>query len=159
MNTLDSEILRSIGAVARSIQSLSDIQFRQLHLQKGQFVFLTRICEFPGINLATLSNLLRVDKTTTTKVVQKLIEVEYVRKERDKADQRSWRLFPTERALHSYTQVIAAENQFIAYCFNGFTTHEKNEVCQLVARMQDNIGCEWKRLKKNPPQQEANKND
>ena len=151
MSNLDSEILRSIGAVARSIQSISDIQFRALHLQKGQFVFLTRICECPGINLVTLSNLLRVDKTTTTKVIQKLIEVEYVRKERDESDQRSWRVFPTERALHSYTQVIAAENQFIAYCFKGFTLHEKNEVGKLVARMQDNIGCEWKHLKKITP--------
>ena len=148
MKKLDSEILRDIGAVARSIQSISDIQFRQLRLQKGQFIFLTRICEIPGINLIDLSNLLRVDKTTTTKAVQKLIEAGYIRKEQDISDQRVWRLYPEEPALHSYTQVIAAENQYIFHCFQGFSAQEKKAVSILMSRMRDNIECEWKRLKK-----------
>ena len=151
MEKLDSEILRDVGAVARSIHSISDIQFRQLQLQKGQFVFLTRICECPGINLVELSQTLRVDKTTTTKAIQKLIEAAYVRKERDEADQRSWRLFPTEQALRSYNVVIAAENQYISYCFSGFSEDEKKIVCNLLARMRDNISREWKRIKKIPP--------
>ena len=151
MEKLDWEILRDIGAVARSIHSISDIQFRQLQLQKGQFIFLTRICECPGINLIELSQVLRVDKTTTTKAIQKLIKTAYVRKERDATDQRIWRLFPTERALHSYSVVIAAENQYIAHCFAGFSETEKMTVSSLLARMRDNISREWKRTKKIPP--------
>ncbi len=151
MEKLDREILRDIGAVARSIHSISDIQFRQLQLQKGQFVFLTRICECPGINLVELSQALRVDKTTTTKAIQKLIEAAYVRKERDEADQRIWRLFPTEQALSNYSVVIAAENQYISHCFYDFSEDEKEIVCSLVARMRDNISREWKRIKKIPP--------
>jgi DNA-binding MarR family transcriptional regulator len=147
MSNLDSEILRDIGAVSRSVQAISDIHFRRLNLQKGQFIFLTRICEHPGINLIELSLLLRVDKTTTTKAVQKLIEVNYVQKERHESDQRAWRLFPTENALRSYTEVIAAENQLIGYCFNGFTDCEKSEASHLLARMRDNISHEWKSQK------------
>ena len=148
MNLLDSQILRDIGAVARSVQSISDTQFRRLNLQKGQFIFLTRICEHPGINLIDLSQLLRVDKTTTTKAVKKLIEISYVKKERDESDQRAWRLFPTEKALNTYAKVIAAENQLIGYCFNGFSEPEKSAASQLLARMRDNISHEW-RLQKN----------
>lgn len=147
MSNLDSEILRDIGAVARSVQAISDIHFRRLNLQKGQFIFLTRICEHPGINLIELSLLLRVDKTTTTKAVQKFIEANYVQKERHEYDQRAWRLFPTEKALRSYTEVIAAENQLIGYCFNGFTDSEKSEVSHLLSRMRDNISHEWKSQK------------
>ena len=87
--------------------------------------------------------LLRVDKTTTTKAVKKLIEISYVQKERDESDQRAWRLFPTERALNTYTEVIAAENQLIGYCFNGFSDQEKSVASQLLARMRDNISHEW----------------
>jgi DNA-binding MarR family transcriptional regulator len=150
MKKLDSEILRDIGAVARSVQSISDILFRQFHLQKGQFIFLTRICETRGISLIELSNLLRVDKATSTKAVQKLIQAQYVIKERDESDQRIWRLFPTEQALQCYEQVIAAENHFIAQCFSDFTLREKTVVSELVARMRDNIEHEWKRQKKAP---------
>ena len=148
MKELDSEILRDIGAVSRSIQSISDILFRRLQLQKGQFIFLTRICEHAGINLIELSHLLRVDKTTTTKAVQKLIQANYVRKERDKSDQRAWRLFPTEQAMQCYEKVIATENQFIAQCFSGFNPKEKAVVSELLARMRDSIESEWKRQKR-----------
>ncbi len=147
MNNLDSQILRDIGAVARSVQSISDIHFRRLKLQKGQFIFLTRICEYPGINLIELSLLLRVDKTTTTKAVNKLIEICYVQKERDESDQRAWRLFPTANALTIYAEVIAAENQLIGFCFNGFSHQEKSAVSQLLARMRDNISHEWRSQK------------
>ena len=151
MRELDSEILRDVGAVARSIQSISDIQFRQLRLQKGQFIFLTRICENPGKNLMELSQLLRVDKTTTTKAIQKLLKAGYIRKTQDENDQRMWRLYPAAKALKSYQQVIAAENNYIRQCFQKFTPQEKKSVCALMVRMRDNIETEWKRLKKTPP--------
>ena len=60
--------------LARSIQSISDVKFKEFNLQRGQFIFLTRVCENPGFNQIDLSNLLKVDKTTTTKAIQKLID-------------------------------------------------------------------------------------
>ncbi|WP_376774609.1 MarR family winged helix-turn-helix transcriptional regulator [Clostridium thailandense] len=88
MKTLDSHILREIGTLFRCIHSISDIKFKEINLQKGQFIFLTRICENQGINQIDLSNLLKVDKTTTTKAIQKLIEAGYIEKKRDDNDKR-----------------------------------------------------------------------
>ena len=145
---LTSEILREIGALSRSVQSINDIKFRQLQLQKGQFIFLTRICENPGISLVALSDLLRVDKTTTTKAIQKLIKEGYAQKEHAPDDQRVWRLFPTERALAAYEQVIAEENRCIHSCFQNLSKKEQNNVYQLVLLMRKNIEQDWKRIKK-----------
>jgi len=92
---LKNEILREVGAVARCIQSISDIKYREIKLQRGQFIFLTRICEHPGINLIELSGLLKVDKTSTTKAIQKLLAEGYVLRERDGTDKRMWRLVPS----------------------------------------------------------------
>ncbi|MDC9507572.1 MarR family winged helix-turn-helix transcriptional regulator, partial [Clostridioides difficile] len=85
---LTNDILRKIGSLSRAIHSISDIKYKELKLQKGQFTFLTRICENPGINFVDLSNMLKVDKTTTTKAVQKLIEAGYVDKRQDETDKR-----------------------------------------------------------------------
>ncbi|MDR3593119.1 MAG: MarR family transcriptional regulator [Negativicutes bacterium] len=144
MVSLNSGILREIGAVARSIQSISDIRFRKLNLQKGQFIFLTRICENPGIKLIDLSNLLRVDKTTTTKAVQKLIKENYVRKERDSADHRIWHLTPSDKALAVYPLVIDEENRCIDICFDDLNPAEEAEACRLLRKMRENIEAEWK---------------
>ena len=144
---LDNYILREVGMLSRCIHTISDIKFRELDLQKGQFIFLTRVCENPGINQIDLSNLLKVDKTTTAKAVQKLIDTGYIRKTRDDLDKRMWRLYAEKKGLEIYPLVIAEENRNIAVCFTDFTEKEKESVQQLVKKMRQNIENNWKTLK------------
>jgi len=144
---LNNYILREIGTLSRCIHSISDIKFKELGIQKGQFIFLTRICENQGINLVDLSSLLKVDKTTTTKVVQKLIAEGFILKERDIEDKRMWRLFPENKALNAYEEIIEEENRNIDICFYNFSEEEKNTVYKLIKRMSENIEDDWKRSK------------
>lgn len=127
---------------------MSDIKFKELNLQKGQYIFLTRVCENPGINQVDLSNLLKVDKTTTTKAIQKLIAAGYINKNRDDIDKRMWRLYPEEKGLGIYTLVIQEENRNIEICFSNFTEEEKESMYQLVKKMRKNIENDWKEIKK-----------
>ncbi|QJW49001.1 MarR family transcriptional regulator [bacterium BFN5] len=133
--------------LARSIQSISDIKFKDIKLQRGQFIFLTRVCENPGINQIDLSNILKVDKATTTKAMQKLIDEGYIVKERDEKDKRMWRLFPTDQAKRVYPMIIDEENRNIAVCFANFSEQEKLHVYNLVKKMRANIEEDWKKLK------------
>ena len=63
MTKLHNDLLRDIGTLARTIHYLHDLHFKELALQRGQFIFLTRICENTGINQNDLSLLLKVDKS------------------------------------------------------------------------------------------------
>lgn len=145
---LTNDILREIGSLSRAIHSISDIKYKELKLQKGQFTFLTRICENPGINFVDLSNMLKVDKTTTTKAVQKLIEAGYVDKRQDETDKRVYKLFPTEKSLEVYNLIIKEENRNIEVCLGGFTKEEKIVINKLVKRMSKNIEEDWKNKKR-----------
>jgi len=109
-------------------------------------VFLTRVCENPGFNQIDLSNLLKVDKTTTTKAVQKLIDEGYITRERDHVDKRMWRLFPTSKALSVFPVINDEENRKIDICFDGFTKQEQQLVYGLIKRMSENIEADWKKL-------------
>ena len=140
---LKHQFLREVGAVARCVQSLSDVKFKKFELQRGQFVFLTRICENPGIHLLELSHLLKVDKATTTKAVQKLAAEGYVRKVQNVEDKRMYQLFPTVRAEEAYPELIAEENQYLACCFEGITKEEQELVEMLLRRIRENIEAEW----------------
>ena len=62
MTKLHNDLLRDIGTLARTIHYLHDLHFKELALQRGQFIFLTRICENTGINQNDLSLLLKVDR-------------------------------------------------------------------------------------------------
>ncbi|WP_199884058.1 MarR family winged helix-turn-helix transcriptional regulator [Anaerosinus massiliensis] len=134
------------------MQSICDIKFRELNLQRGQFIFLTRICEQPGIHLNELSNLLKVDKATTTKAVQKLMAEDYVRKTRDCEDKRIYHLFPSEKAKKIYPYMIEEENLNIESCFQDFSVEEKKMMEQFMKRMCIHIDQYWKETKSSKEQ-------
>lgn len=145
---LSNILLRQIGTLSRSVHYISDIKYKELKLQKGQFTFLTRICENPGINFIDLSNMLKVDKATTTKAVQKLIEASYIEKKRDEKDKRGYNLNPTNKALEVYNLIIEEENKNINTCLKDFTEDDKNSINKLITKMSENIENEWVRIKK-----------
>jgi DNA-binding MarR family transcriptional regulator len=148
LEELDSLILRETGMVARCIQSISDINFKELCLQKGQYIYLTRICENPGISLIDLATMLKVDKSSATKAIPKLEEAGYISKRRDDGDKRLWRLYPEKAALRVYESVISEENRNISVCFKGFSDSEKQAALGLMKRMRENIEDDWKEIKK-----------
>lgn len=147
MPLLKNETLREVGALARAIQSVNDIRFRKIKLQRGQFIYLTRICEYPGINMIDLSNILRVDKATTTKAVQKLMEEGYILRERDVEDKRMWRLSPAAKAKNIYSLLIEEENRNLEVCFKDFTQEEKEAAYTLLKRMRENVDQDWRERK------------
>ena len=147
MAELDSFILRETGMLARCIQSISDINFKELHLQKGQYIYLTRICENPGISLIDLATMLKVDKSSATKAIPKLEEAGYISKQRDDSDKRLWRLYPESTGLRVYEAVIKEENRNISVCFENFSDEEKAAALSFVSRMKENIEKDWKEIK------------
>jgi DNA-binding MarR family transcriptional regulator len=147
MKLLDSMILREVGTLSRSIHSICDIKFKELKLQKGQFIYLTRICENPGINLIDLTILLKIDKTSTTKAIQKLEAEGYIERKKDINDKRVIRLYPSEKGFKSYDDIINEENKNIEICLKNFSEEEKSIITELIMKMSKNIESEWKSSK------------
>lgn len=148
MKKLDYEILRYAGSLSRAINSISDIKYKEFNLQKGQYLFITRICENPGINLIDLSNMLKVDKTTTTKAVNKLIEINYINKEQDENYRRGYKLTPTEKALEIYNKIMEEEAKQMEISFSGFSEEEKQVATDLMEKMSKNIENYWFEIKR-----------
>ena len=152
MVQLEQTVLREIGAISRSIQSLSDVRYKSLGLQKGQFVFLTRVCENPGVNQNRLSDLVRVDKTTTAKAVQKLEALGYIERVTDGADGRARLLSPSAKARAIYEHLVADENANLARCLEGFGPDEIRLASELLRRMRENLDQPWRERKVAPGQ-------
>lgn len=145
-SSLISTLLRDLDNLVREIHTIYESSFKKFSLQKGQFAYLTRICENEGINLADLSFQLKVDKTTTTKAVQKLILSELIRKEQDILDKRVWHLFPTDKTRQLYSQIISEKNRVLDICFAGFSSKDRVNFGNLVTKMSSNIAKEWEKI-------------
>ena len=66
------DILREIGMIDRALDSIANIEFKQIDLARGQYLYVVRIYEHPGIISEQLSNLIKVDRTTIAHAVKKL---------------------------------------------------------------------------------------
>ncbi len=65
------DILREIGMIARALDSISNIEFKEYDLTKGQYLYLVRICENPGIIQEKLAEMIKVDRTTAARAIKK----------------------------------------------------------------------------------------
>lgn len=55
-----NDILREIGMIARALDSISNIEFKDLDLTRGQYLYLVRIYENPGIIQEKLAEMIKV---------------------------------------------------------------------------------------------------
>ncbi|MCT4584543.1 MAG: MarR family transcriptional regulator [Peptostreptococcaceae bacterium] len=147
MVELKHEILRKIGELTRTIHAIVEPKFKEYGLKRGQFLYISRICENEGINQNELSNLLKVDKTRSAKTIKKLIEEDFITKIRDENDARAFLLYPNKKGKEIYKKVIAEENRQIDICFEGFQENDKKIILSLISKMTENIEKDWNKLK------------
>ena len=67
------EILREIGMISRCCATISDIEFKDINLSKGQYLYLVRIYENPGIIQDKVASMLKLDRSTAANSITKLL--------------------------------------------------------------------------------------
>lgn len=143
-----TEILREIGMIARALDSISNIEFKELELTKGQYLYLVRICENPGIIQEQLLELIKVDRSTATRAIQKLELNGFIEKEPDTENKKIKRLFPSEKGKEAYP-FIKRENEHSNHvALEGFTETEAELAARLLRRIRKNIEKDWESVKK-----------
>lgn len=107
----ESSFLIDISALYRNVQKYFDKTMAKYDIGSGQLIFLFLINEQEGITMNEVSRIGEVDKGTTTKSVQKLIEQDYVQARVDDNDRRVKRLYTTERAAAIMNELYDLRNE------------------------------------------------
>ena len=89
----EEDILREIGSISRALDSIANIEFKDLELNRGQYLYLTRVFEHPGIISDHLATLLNIDRTTTAHGIRKLERAGLIFKEDDETNKKIKQLF------------------------------------------------------------------
>ncbi|KRG12895.1 MarR family winged helix-turn-helix transcriptional regulator [Lederbergia galactosidilytica] len=142
------EILREIGMIARALDSISNIEFKEYDLTKGQYLYLVRICENPGIIQEKVAEMIKVDRTTVSRALKKLEINGFIEKKDDPYNKKVKKLFPTEKGKYIYT-FIKRENEYSeSVALTGFSESEAESVFNLLQRVRKNIEKDWEFVKK-----------
>ncbi|TQR12946.1 MarR family winged helix-turn-helix transcriptional regulator [Psychrobacillus soli] len=142
------EILREIGMIARALDSISNIEFKEFDLTKGQYLYLVRICENPGIIQEKLAEMIKVDRTTAARAIKKLEMKGFIEKEDDQHNKKIKKLFPTEKGKKTYP-FIKIENDYSNFiALEGFSENEAEIIFNLLQRVRKNVEKDWEFVKK-----------
>lgn len=88
----------NISVLYRFSNRYFDRHLAKYGIGSGQLMFLLLINEYEGISMQQLSTIVEMDKGTTTKSIQKLIDEQYVSAEADENDKRVKKLYTTPKA-------------------------------------------------------------
>ncbi|KKI90726.1 MarR family transcriptional regulator [Bacillus sp. SA1-12] len=142
------EILREIGMIARALDSISNIEFKEYNLTKGQYLYLVRICENPGIIQEKLAEMIKVDRTTAARAIQKLEKQGFIERRDDEVNKKIKKLFPTEKGKNVYPFLKREGEYSNKVALSGFSHEETETIFQLLQRVRKNIEVEWDFVKK-----------
>ncbi|MEH7097452.1 MarR family winged helix-turn-helix transcriptional regulator [Neobacillus vireti] len=142
------EILREIGMIARALDSISNIEFKEYDLTKGQYLYLVRIYENPGIIQEKVAEMIKVDRTTAARAIKKLEMNGFIDKKDDQQNKKIKKLFPTEKGKNVYPFIRRENDYSNNVALAGLSETEVETIFNLLQRVRKNIELDWEYVKK-----------
>ena len=141
-------VLREIGIIARALDSIANIEFRDIELARGQYLYLVRIAENPGIIQEELSELLKVDRSTVARSVKKLEAKGLVQQKVAKDNKKNKEWFVTEKGETLYPFILSENDYSEETSLQGFSQAEVKALEKMLVRVRENITGDWEAVKK-----------
>lgn len=141
------DILRQIGSISRALDSIANIEFKDLELSRGQYLYLTRIFEHPGIISDRLATLLNVDRTTTARGVRRLEQAGLILKKDDKDNKKIKHLFVTDTGK-KLAEEIEKENDYSNNLITkGLSKSDQAKLQKYLSIIEKNTSENWSFVK------------
>lgn len=142
------DVLRDIGKIARALDSIANIEFKDYQLSKGQYLYLIRISENPGIIPDKLAEMIKVDRTTAARALKKLEEKGLIEKKADLQNKKIRRLFITSDGA-TLVPIIRLENEYSnQIALENLSEQEILVFSKTLKTVVENIDKEWVYVKK-----------
>lgn len=142
------DILRDIGVISRALDSISNIEFKEIDLAKGQFVYLVRIYENPGIIQEQLVEMLKIDRATASRAISNLEKNGLIIKKSGENNKKNKLLFATDKGETLYPFIIRENEYSNAVALKEFSEEEIKALTDMLKRVKENISNDWSYVKK-----------
>ena len=142
------DIIREIGMISRALDSISNIEFKEIELTRGQYLYLVRICEHPGIIQEKLEEMIKVDRTTTARAIKRLEEKGMVQSAADQTNKKIKKLYPTDKGKKIYPFIIREHHYSNQVALKGLTSAEVEQLQRMLKKVRQNVSEDWNFVKK-----------
>jgi len=143
----DKSIGFLISLLSRRGHRYFEIEFGKHGLNRGSIFILKRLYKKDGVRQNELSSSLHFDKANITRIIQKLLELEFVRRDNDEYDKRAKKIFLTKKAkdfeptfksiFHGWGKIISKDMR----------DEDEKLIWQFLKKMSDNTEDYFKEIK------------
>ncbi len=137
-------LIKRIAHISKCTQYHMDETLKPYNLSSGTYPFLLALWQDEGINLETISRKVNVDKSLSTRNIQKLIELGYLEKLSNLQDCRAYRLFLTDKGKEVIPLIKSEINLWIDAITLDLSQEEKDALDSTLEKIQKRA--EQKRL-------------
>lgn len=143
-----TEILKPIGVIARALDSIVNVEFKKFDLTKGQYLYLVRVGENPGIIQEHVAEMIKVDRTTAARSVQKLETKGLITRLPDEKNKKIKRLYLSDQGKKVFP-IIERENVYSnQIALESLSEDQATELERLLKIVSQNIDKNWHYVKK-----------
>lgn len=147
MNDHFAGIGRCVSIFDRLMKMYYDRSLSEFEIGWGQQFYVEYLLDHPGATPQEMTECIRVDKATLTKIIKKLTEVDYIRVVGDEKDRRVKHLYLTEKAIPAAQRVKEIHAEFYDTLSAGLSPAELAATEQALRQMVDNINQKvWHRM-------------
>jgi len=130
---------KHISLIYRYNQIFFNAALKKYNLGSGQYIFLVTLFENNGINQEQLSNIVKIDKTTTARAVAKLVDENYVIRKIDKNDKRAYNLYTTDKAESIKNILYDIIDDWNKIMLDDLNYEERKSLLKLTEKVASNI--------------------
>jgi DNA-binding MarR family transcriptional regulator len=141
------DILREIGSISRMLESIANIEFKEVQLSKGQYIHLVRIFENEGIIPERLAERIKVDRTTLSRAVKKLEENGFILKESDKENKKIKHLYTTAKGKQAVQLIIRENNYSNKVAIQQLSALERKNLAEMLKKIKSSVEVDWVNVK------------
>ncbi len=114
-------------------------ELKPYNIGYGQFTFLMHLYKTDGVNQEKLSRIIKVNKATATRAIKNLVEGNYVIRQRDEEDKRSYNIFLTEKGRSIEPDMTKIAEKWQNILLSDFSDNQRKEVIILLGKMAKNV--------------------
>lgn len=134
-----SNIAQYICLFYKDFQSYCEEKLKEYNLTNGLYYYLIFIYKKPGSKLNEISKFMNVDKSHTTRAIQKLISYGYVEKQVNEDDKKSFKVYPSEKGKDVMEAMVDLFPRWEERMLKNFSNDEVEALKSLFKKAFKNI--------------------
>ncbi len=134
--------------LARRIDAIYRYKMEGNFIARGMQTYIIKIVENPGMIQDEIGKIVKVDKGTCARAMQRLLQKGYIIRERDVEDKRKYRVYPSEKAMEEYPIILKIYEEITDKSIDGISKEDEEKLEELLDKIFTNLDQEYERVRK-----------